>query len=77
MSSRKHKEILEAIDKELEGTGIAYILEPTSKHLKVRLNYGEKTRLVVMSSTASDYRAIKNKIRDVRHAVHSLKEMES
>lgn len=72
MRDRKHREIIAAIDNELEGTGIWYSFEPTSKHIKVRFNYGERTKMVVMSSTTSDWRAFKNKIRDVRHAVHEL-----
>lgn len=73
MRDRRYKEMTDAIDKEIEGTGVTYTFEPSSKHIKVRLSYNSKERLVVMSSTASDYRALKNKVRDVRHAVHALK----
>lgn len=77
MHPRRHREIAAAIDRELEGTGITYEFEPSHKHLKVRFTYGHQKKLVVMSSTTSDWRAFKNKIRDVRHAVHELTRTEN
>jgi hypothetical protein len=71
---RRFRDVIKAIDKEVEGTGAVYTFEPTSNHIKVRLQYGGREKLVVMSTTASDWRALKNKIRDVRHALYALKE---
>lgn len=74
MRDRRFRDVVKAIDKEVEGTGAVYTFEPTSSHVKVRLRYEGREKLVVMSSSASDWRALKNKIRDVRHALHALKE---
>lgn len=72
MHPKRYRPVLEAIEKELEGTSVTYTFTPTSKHNKVRLALGERSRLVVMSASTSDYRALKNQIRDVRHAIHAL-----
>lgn len=60
------------LSKELAGTGVTYVLEPTSRHLKVRLTHNDKSQYVVMSTSPSDERALKNQRRDVRRVVQTL-----
>jgi hypothetical protein len=71
---RKYKDMWEAIHKEVAPTGATFTFEPTSKHIKVRLYYKGGSKLVIMSATTSDWRAEKNRIRDVRHAIASLQQ---
>lgn len=72
MSERRYRDMITAIERDTAGTGVEFDFTPTSKHIKVRLRKGGKERLVVMSTSASDHRAIMNRARDVRRAVREL-----
>lgn len=69
----KFKAIEDMLCTELQGCPDAhYSLVKTSKHLKVWISIGERSRFVTMSASASDGRAIKNQRRDVRRVLHEL-----
>lgn len=72
MSERRYRDMITAIERDTAGTGVEFDFTPTSKHIKVRLRKDGKERLVVMSTSASDHRAIMNRARDVRRAVREL-----
>ena len=72
MSERRYRDMITAIERDTTGTGVEFDFTPSSKHVKVRLRKGGKERLVVMSASASDHRAVMNRARDVRHAVREL-----
>lgn len=72
MSERRYRDMITAIERDTAGTGVEFDFTPTSKHIKVRLRKDGKERLVVMSASASDRRAIMNRARDVRRAVREL-----
>lgn len=72
MSERRYRDMITAIERDTTGTGVEFDFTPTSKHIKVRLRKDGKERLVVMSASASDHRAIMNRARDVRRAVREL-----
>lgn len=72
MTDRRYRDMELAIEKEATPAGVAFNVEISRKHLKVRLTKDGKERLVVMSSSASDHRAIMNRARDVRRAVREL-----
>jgi hypothetical protein len=61
-----------AIERDIADTGVEFDFTPHRKHLKVLLRKGGKERLVVMSASASDHRAVMNRARDVRRAVREL-----
>ena len=72
MSERRYRDMITAIERDTTGTGVEFDFTPSSKHIKVRLRKGGKERLVVMSASASDHRAVMNRARDVRRAVREL-----
>lgn len=72
MSERRYRDMITAIERDTAGTGVEFDFTPSSKHIKVRLRKDGKERLVVMSASASDHRAIMNRARDVRRAVREL-----
>lgn len=72
MSDRRYRDMAAAIARDTAGTGVEFDFTPTNKHVKVRLRKGSNERLVVMSTSASDHRAIMNRARDVRRAVREL-----
>lgn len=72
MSERRYRDMITAIERDTTGTGVEFDFTPSSKHIKVRLRKDGKERLVVMSTSASDHRAIMNRARDVRRAVREL-----
>jgi hypothetical protein len=72
VSERRYRDMITAIERDTTGTGVEFDFTPTSKHIKVRLRKDGKERLVVMSTSASDHRAIMNRARDVRRAVREL-----
>jgi hypothetical protein len=72
VSERRYRDMITAIERDTAGTGVEFDFTPTSKHIKVRLRKDGKERLVVMSASASDHRAIMNRARDVRRAVREL-----
>lgn len=72
MTDRRYRDMAAAIERDTAGTGVGFDFTPHKKHLKVRLHKGDKQRLVVMSVSASDHRAIMNRARDVRRAVREL-----
>jgi len=72
VSDRRYREMITAIERDTTGTGVEFDFTPSSKHVKVRLRKDGKERLVVMSTSASDHRAIMNRARDVRRAVREL-----
>jgi hypothetical protein len=72
VTDRRYRDMATAIERDTAGTGVEFDFTPYKKHIKVRLRKGEKERLVVMSASASDYRAIMNRARDVRRAVREL-----
>ena len=72
MSERRYRDMITAIERDTTGTGVEFDFTPSSKHIKVRLRKDGKERLVVMSASASDHRAIMNRARDVRRAVREL-----
>jgi len=72
VSERRYREMITAIKRDTTGTGVEFDFTPSSKHVKVRLRRDGKERLVVMSTSASDHRAIMNRARDVRRAVREL-----
>ena len=72
MSERRYRDMITAIERDTTGTGVEFDFTPSSKHIKVRLRKAGKERLVVMSASASDHRAIMNRARDVRRAVREL-----
>jgi hypothetical protein len=72
VSERRYRDMITAIERDTTGTGVEFDFTPSSKHVKVRLRKGGKERLVVMSASASDHRAVMNRARDVRHAVREL-----
>lgn len=72
MSERRYRDMITAIERDTAGTGVEFDFTPASKHIKVRLRKGGTERLVVMSTSASDHRAIMNRARDVRRAVREL-----
>jgi len=72
MTDKRFRELACALDAELHGTGVQYIIVPTSKHTKVHLLWGGVERVVVMSTSPSDYRVMKNRMRDVRHTAKQL-----
>lgn len=74
MTTRRYRDIAEAIEREVAGTGVEFDFTPTHKHIKARLRRLGNTRLVVMSATPSDRRAFQNRVRDVRRAVRELLE---
>jgi hypothetical protein len=72
VSERRYRDMITAIERDTTGTGVEFDFTPSSKHIKVRLRKDGKERLVVMSASASDHRAIMNRARDVRRAVREL-----
>lgn len=52
--------------------GVSYAIEATNKHKKLRLHYEGRSKLVVMSSTTNDRRAIKNRICDTKRMLREL-----
>jgi hypothetical protein len=72
VSERRYRDMITAIERDTTGTGVEFDFTPSSKHIKVRLRKGGKERLVVMSASASDHRAVMNRARDVRRAVREL-----
>ena len=72
MTERRYRDMITAIERDTAGMGVEFDFTPTSKHIKVRLRRGGTERLVVMSTSASDRRAIMNRARDVRRAVREL-----
>lgn len=55
-----------------EYPGVSYEIETTSKHKKLRLHYEGRSKLVVMSSTTNDRRAVKNRICDTKRMLREL-----
>lgn len=72
MTERRYRDIAAAIERDTVGTGVEFEFLPHKKHLKVRLHKGKAERLIVMSKSTSDHRAIMNRARDIRHAVRDL-----
>ena len=72
MTDRRYRDMITAIERDTVGAGVEFDFTPTSKHVKVRLRKGDKERLVVMSTSASDRRAEMNRVRDVRRAVREI-----
>jgi len=61
------------LDRELSSwVGVTYEIEIGRTHDKIRLLHGDERQFVVVSKTASDYRADKNRIKDVRHTLASM-----
>ena len=72
MTDRRYRDMVAAIERDTARAGVEFDFIPHNKHIKVRLRKGDKERLVVMSASASDHRAILNRARDVRRAVREL-----
>lgn len=72
MTERRFRDIAAAIERDTVDTGVEFEFLPHRKHLKVRLHKGEAERLIVISKSTSDRRAIMNRARDVRHAVRDI-----
>jgi len=72
VTDRRYRDMATAIERGTAGTGVEFDFTPYRKHIKVRLRKDGKERLIVMSASASDRRAIMNRARDVRHAVREL-----
>lgn len=67
------KELIAATERELlEWTGVSMTQETTGKHSKIILHYGNQTRLVVISKTPGDFRALPNHLATVRRELRAL-----
>lgn len=54
--------------------GVTWRIEPGSKHHRVVVEVAGRSRFVPFSLTKTDFRGQRNKISDIRKAIHSLKE---
>jgi hypothetical protein len=72
MTERRFRDMAAAIERDIAGTGVEFDFIPYTKHIKVKLRKDGKERLVVMSVSASDRRAARNRATDVRRAVREL-----
>jgi len=72
VTDRRYRDMAEAVERDTASAGVEFDFTPYKKHIKVRLRKGGQERLVVMSASASDRRALMNRIRDVRKAVREL-----
>lgn len=62
----------EEIERELDRLGVQYEMEKTSKHTKLHLFHAGKKRMVILSTSTSDHRANKNRIRDIRRTLSDM-----
>lgn len=61
-----------ALQDELSKWDVGYSFEPTRNHAKVTISNGHAKRVVIVSSSTSDQRALKNQISDIRKAMAAL-----
>jgi hypothetical protein len=52
--------------------GVRIEFEEGGRHIRAKVSFREGSRIVTISSTASDHRALKNQIGDVRRAIREL-----
>lgn len=70
---RLAKDVHRAVDKEVSQWEAAWHTKwPKRGHPRIVLEVGTKTRFVVTPSTVSDYRGIKNLIRDIKHELEGM-----
>lgn len=72
MTERRYRDMIKAVERDTAGAGVEFDFIPGNKHVKVWLRKGGKERLVVMSASASDRRAERNRVHDVRRAIREL-----
>ena len=69
------KDLKMMLDTVLDGTGIHYEIQQTSRHTKVHLHYNDRSRYVIVAASPSDHRAILNQKQDVKRIVRELKQL--
>lgn len=70
MDKTTHRELMRELGR-WRGV-IGHRIEQGGKHTRLVVETAKGRRFVTMSLTASDHRAIKNKVRDLRHALRDL-----
>lgn len=70
MDRATHRELMRELSR-WRGV-IGHRVEHGGKHTRLVVETAKGSRFVTMSLTASDHRAMKNKVRDLRHALRDL-----
>lgn len=72
-SSSRRREIVEAVSAELDSAGFSYVFEHGGKHDKIVVEVNGRRETIVISSSPSDRRALKNAVGFIKRKIREWK----